>query len=79
MLVFDRECYSPDFFYDLWQQRIAICTYKKNVDEQWDECEFKTYQGKLPGGETVNLELAERGVLLQSKGSKKKIWVILLY
>ena len=75
MLVFDRECYSPDFFYDLWQQRIAICTYKKNVDEQWDECEFKTYQGKLPGGETVNLELAERGVLLQSKGSKKKIWV----
>ena len=31
MLVFDREGYSPDFFYDLWQKRIAISTYKKNV------------------------------------------------
>ncbi|MBW6492789.1 MAG: hypothetical protein K0B15_16515 [Lentimicrobium sp.] len=74
MLVFDRECYSPDFFYDLWQQRIAICTYKKNVDRPWDDCEFKTCQGNLPGGEIQQLELAERGVLLQNAGSEKKIW-----
>ncbi len=74
MLVFDRECYSPDFFYDLWQQRIAICTYKKNVSEKWDDDEFKTYTGRLPGGEEQKVELAERGVLLQNKGSKKKIW-----
>lgn len=74
MLVFDRECYSPDFFYDLSQQRIAICTYKKNVNELWDEREFITHQGKLPGGELQQMELAERGVLLQNKGSEKKIW-----
>lgn len=74
MFVFDRECYSPDFFYDLWQQRIAICTYRKNVDEQWEQSEFQTYQGNFPGGETMSLALAEREVELQSKGSEKKYW-----
>ena len=74
MLVFDRECYSPDFFYNLWQERIAICTYQKNVTQQWDDSEFSSYKGKLPGGEEQHLELAERGVLLQNAGSPKKIW-----
>jgi len=75
MLVFDREGYSPDFFYDLWQQRIAICTYKKNVSDKWDENEFASYTGKLPLGTEKTIELAERGVLLQNKKSKKQIWV----
>jgi hypothetical protein len=74
MLVFDRECYSPDFFYDLWQERIAISTYRKNVTQQWDDCEFNSYKGKLPGGQEQHIELAERGVLLQNAGSSKKIW-----
>jgi len=74
MLVFDREGYSPDFFYDLWQKRIAITTYKKNVKNKWDEDEFSEYTGKLPFGTEKKIELAERGVLLQNKGSKKKIW-----
>lgn len=74
MLVFDRECYSPDFFYDLWQERIAISTYKKNVTQQWDDCEFNNYNGNLPGGQQQHIELAERGVLLQNVGSQKKIW-----
>ncbi len=74
MLVFDREGYSPDFFYDLWQQRISIATYRKNVTEKWDEAEFKEYKGTLPYGTEQRVELAERGVLLQNKGSKKKIW-----
>lgn len=75
MLVFDREGYSPDFFYDLWQQRIAICTYKKYVSDKWSEDEFSQYTGKLPFGTEATVELAERGVLLQNKTSKKKIWV----
>ncbi|MCK5678532.1 MAG: hypothetical protein KAH72_08670, partial [Flavobacteriaceae bacterium] len=75
MLVFDREGYSPDFFYDLWQKRIAISTYKKNVKDNWDENEFSAHTGKLPFGTEKKIELAERGVLLQNKGSKKKIWV----
>jgi len=74
MLVFDREGYSPDFFYDLWQKRIAISTYKKNVKDKWDEDEFLEYTGKLPFGTEKKIELAERGVLLQNKGSEKKIW-----
>jgi uncharacterized protein YoxC len=74
MLVFDREGYSPDFFYDLWQDRISIATYKKNVTDKWDEAEFSEYTGKLPFGTDKTIELAERGVLLQNKGSNKKIW-----
>lgn len=74
MLVFDREGYSPDFFYDLWQQRIAIATYKKNVKEKWSDDEFEEYSGTLPYGTEQTIELAERGVLLQNKGSKKEIW-----
>ena len=74
MLVFDREGYSPDFFYDLWQKRISIATYKKNVTDKWEESEFTGYTGKLPFGNEKTIELAERGVLLQNKGSKKKIW-----
>lgn len=74
MLVFDRECYSPDFFYELWQERISVCTYNKNVKDLWDTTEFSTYTEVLETGEKTQMELAERGVLLQSKGSNKKIW-----
>ncbi len=75
MLVFDRECYSPDFFYDIWhEQRIAICTYNKNVKDTWLDEEFSVLTGLLPSGEQQEMELAERGVLLQNTGSKKAIW-----
>ncbi|MDD4576916.1 MAG: hypothetical protein PHI36_10870 [Bacteroidales bacterium] len=74
MLVFDREGYSPDFFCDLWEKRISISTYKKNVTDNWDDAEFIEYSGKLPYGNTTTIKLAERGVLLQNKGSQKKIW-----
>jgi len=74
MIVFDRECYSPDFFYELWQERIAICTYNKNVKDVWTDEEFIVYTGELPTGEKQEIELAERGVLLQNKDSSKKIW-----
>jgi hypothetical protein len=75
MLVFDRECYSPDFFFDLWYgHRVAICTYNKNVKDKWLEEEFYKHQGKLASGQEQEMELAERGVLLQTSGSKKAIW-----
>jgi hypothetical protein len=74
MIVFDRECYSPDFFYDLWQDRIAICTYNKNVKDIWPDEEFSKQKGQLPFGAEQEMEIAERGVLLQNKGSKKKVW-----
>jgi hypothetical protein len=74
MLVFDRECYSPDFFFDLWNKRIAICTYSKNVKDKWPEEEFVQYTEENLTGVTQQMELAERGVLLQNKNSDKKIW-----
>lgn len=74
MLVSDRECYSPDFFYDLWEERIAICTYNKNVKDKWDDSEFTIHKGQLPNGEVQEILLAERGILIQNGGSSKKIW-----
>ncbi len=74
MLVFDREGYSPELFYDLWQQRIAVCTYNKNVKDKWEDAEFIPYEEVLPDGEVQKTELAERGVLLSKQGSKKQIW-----
>lgn len=75
MLVFDRECYSIDFFIELWEQKIAICTYNKNVKEEWTDEEFIEYTEELPNGEKNKIMLAERAVLLQSKTTSKKIWV----
>ncbi|MBN1175909.1 hypothetical protein JXA48_04665 [Candidatus Woesearchaeota archaeon] len=74
MLVFDREGYSVDFFCDLWEKRISIATYKKNVTDKWDEAEFTEHTGNLPFGNEKTIELAERGVLLQNKDSKKQVW-----
>jgi hypothetical protein len=75
MLVFDRECYSVNFFYELWQQRIAICTYNKNVKDKWADGEFTEYTEELPTGEQHKILLAERGVLLESKTTGKKLWI----
>ena len=41
-LVFDREAWSPALFLKLWNTyRIAIITYRKNVQDEWDEALFK--------------------------------------
>jgi len=70
MLVFDREGYSIEFFEFLAEQRIAFCTYRKNVDEDWPENEFTDYEVITPGGETETMQLAERETVLM--GAKKK-------
>jgi len=63
-LIFDRAGYSPDAFKRLWEQRVAVTTYRKNPDEQWDENEFSPQKVTLVSGEIVELFLAERGVQL---------------
>lgn len=83
MMVFDRECNSTEFFYEQWQNRVAVCTYKKNVKDKWDDAEFTEYEEVAPNGEKTKVCLAERGVLLEfqkkgtgtSKNQKKKLWV----
>jgi DNA-binding transcriptional regulator/RsmH inhibitor MraZ len=79
MVVFDREGYSVPFFIELKKKRIAFCTYRKNVKDQWDISEFTEYTVKDSSGETVRMKLAERGVYLTTKKEKGKpqegIWV----
>jgi hypothetical protein len=83
MMVFDREGTSTEFFDEQWQNRIAVCTYKKNVKDKWDDLEFTEYEEVDPNGEKTKVALAERGLLLEyqktnpetKKKEKKKIWV----
>jgi len=70
-LVFDREGYSPAFFKEMWDNRIACYTYRKCVREQWPECEFEEKQVVFPNGEVGTMKLAERGVYFK----KHKIWM----
>jgi hypothetical protein len=75
MLVFDREGYSIEFFEYLARERIAFCTYRKNVREDWPEEEFADYEIVTPGGETETVRLAERQTALygkKEKGEKQK-------
>lgn len=66
ILVFDREGYSPDFFKQMRDERIAVLTYHKFPDGPWAEEEFKSRLVKLVNGEEVMLDLAERGVRLSN-------------
>jgi hypothetical protein len=75
MLVFDREGYGIDFFEYLAEQRVAFCTYRKNVKEDWPEEEFDDYEIITPDGETEVMQLAERQTVLYGKkvkGQKQK-------
>ena len=72
MLVFDRECSSYGFFGELWIEKIAICTYRKNVKDYWDETEFSDYEELSPDGTKIKEKLAERGVFHQYKKNNEE-------
>lgn len=75
MLVFDREGYCIEFFEYLVKQRIAFCTYRKNVQQDWPEEEFADYEIVTDSGETETIHLAERQTVLygkKEKGEKQK-------
>lgn len=67
MLVCDRECYSVDFFADLWEKRIAICTYNKNVKTKWAETDFIEYEHIHDDGSTEKMMLAEKTITLTNR------------
>ena len=69
-LVFDREGYSPAFFAQMKEKRIAILSYHKFAGEDWPPEEFTEHAVTLAGGEVVPLKLAERGTWLSGK-----LWV----
>ena len=66
-MVFDREGYSPELFEQMGKKRIAILSYHKFPGDDWRREEFATYSVTLAGGETVTMQLAERGSQLSNK------------
>ena len=72
-VIFDREGYSPDLFRELQAKRIAALTYHRYPDgEAWPEEEFQEQSVKLVNGETVRMQLAERGTHV---GKRPGVWV----
>jgi len=69
-VIFDREGYSPDFLRRMKEQRIACLTYHKHPGADWAEPEFSTCAVALASGQTLQMELAERGVFLS-----QQVWV----
>ena len=69
-LVFDREGYSPDFFKEMLDLRIACITYKKYPSKNWEESEFRLETEILKNGERIEMQIAEKNVCL-----KNKLWV----
>lgn len=71
MIVCDRECYSVDFFHCLWEKRVAICTYNKNVKDKWPEKDFIEYETiKEEDGTTEKIKLSEREITLKNNDTK---------
>lgn len=66
-LVFDREGFSPQFFKEMWELRIACYTYNKFVKDSWPEEEFSDYTVCFADGQSVVMRLAERGVFVSGK------------
>jgi hypothetical protein len=71
-VIVDREGYSPDLFVDLQKERIAVLTYHRYPDGvDWRAEEFQEQAVKLVSGETVRMQLAERGTHVGKPG----LWV----
>jgi len=65
MIVCDRESYSVDFFHYLWQKRVAICTYNKNVKDKWPQEDFIEYEMvDQQDGTMEKIKLAEKKITL---------------
>lgn len=69
-LVFDREGYSPAFLAKMKKKRVACITYHKYPGDDWAVEEFQPFTVAMPGGQKVEMKLAERGSCLSNK-----LWV----
>jgi hypothetical protein len=68
-LIVDREGYSPEFFHQMRQKRIAVTTYHKFPGPDWAPDEFIDYSlSQTPGSAvtTGTVRLAERGTRLSN-------------
>jgi hypothetical protein len=62
-MIFDREGYYPKYFQELWQERIAVITYRKNVKDKWDEDAFKDHEVEVEG-DKIEMKLCEKQIEL---------------
>ncbi len=62
-MLFDREGYFPKFFQELWEKRIAVITYRKNVKDKWAEEAFEDHAIEVEG-DKVQMKLCEKEIEL---------------
>ncbi len=60
VVIFDREGSHHSLLSKLWEQRVGVITYRKNVTDTWPETEFTETQVPCPGGGTIPMRLAAR-------------------
>jgi hypothetical protein len=60
VVIFDREGSHHSLLARLWEQRVGVITYRKNVTDRWPETEFTETQVPCPGGGTIPMRLARR-------------------
>jgi transposase-like protein len=60
VVVFDREGSHHSLLSRLWEQRVGVITYRKNVTDTWPETEFTETQVPCPGGGSLPMRLAVR-------------------
>ncbi len=66
-LVFDRESYEPSWFKKLWAAyKVAVITYRKNVNDKWEENLFIDTDIQLFNN-TVTMQLCEMGTCLSGQ------------
>jgi len=60
VIVFDREGATHSLLAALWDQRIGVITYRKNVTDTWAQNEFIETEVPVPGGASTRMMLAQR-------------------
>ena len=62
--IFDREAYEPAFFNHLWEKyRIAVITYRKNVQDLWNKGGFESTHTQVLS-QDITMQLCEKEVTL---------------
>jgi hypothetical protein len=60
VVIFDREGATHSLLAALWQKRIGVITYRKNVKDVWPQDEFVQTEVPLPGGGSTDMMLSVR-------------------
>ena len=60
IVIFDREGSHHNLLSQLWEHRVGIITYRKNVTDTWPETEFTQTQIPCPVGGSLTMRIARR-------------------